>query len=82
MFLKPLPGDTWQKRKRGCGVYESRPLQCRTWPFWDGLLESRDAWEHSKNTCPGMDTGKRYDLAHVERMRTADEWPADPPTSA
>ena len=81
VFLKPLPGDTRQKRLRGCGVYESRPLQCRTWPFWDGLLESRDAWEHSKETCPGMDTGKAYEFDHIERMRTADEWPDNPPTS-
>ena len=26
-------------RQRGCTVYEDRPRQCRTWPFWRPLLK-------------------------------------------
>ena len=81
VFLTPLPGDAPQSRRRGCGVYAARPLQCRTWPFWDGLLESREAWEHSKQTCPGLDRGRAFDFEHIERMRTAEDWPDDPPSS-
>ena len=81
VFLTPLPGDTPKKRKRGCGVYAVRPLQCRTWPFWEGLLQSPEAWKHSKATCPGMDEGKHYDVGHIERLRDAEDWPDSPPSS-
>src|SRR6476660_8667816 len=38
IFLKEIPpemGNEGQVRqtRRVCGVYEARPLQCRTWPF-------------------------------------------------
>ncbi len=84
VFLKPLPGDSKQVRRRGCSVYEHRPLQCRTWPFWHGLLESRDAWRHSKSTCPGLDSpnGKLYGVKEIEANRDAKVWPDDPPSSA
>ena len=28
-----------------CTAYAERPLQCRTYPFWPELMESREAWE-------------------------------------
>lgn len=43
--------------KAVCGVYEDRPAQCRTWPFWPSNLKDRRAWERAKRTCPGMDRG-------------------------
>jgi Fe-S-cluster containining protein len=41
----------------GCSVYESRPLQCRTFPFWQSVLNSEAAWNGTKETCPGMGQG-------------------------
>src|SRR5438067_1390556 len=41
VFLKEEEGS----KKRICTVYPVRPLQCRTWPFWEGNLESRENWE-------------------------------------
>jgi len=83
VFLKPLPGDRPEKRKRGCGVYAARPLQCRTWPFWGGVLQSEEAWQHTKTTCPGLDSakGKLYGVKEIEAIRDADEWPDEPPSS-
>jgi len=52
VFLKPLPGG-----KRGCGLYEVRPQQCRTWPFWSGVLRSKKSWERVAKRCPGMTNG-------------------------
>ncbi|MDX2118980.1 MAG: YkgJ family cysteine cluster protein [Planctomycetota bacterium] len=43
--------------KAVCGVYEDRPRQCRTWPFWESTLRSRRDWERAKRVCPGMDRG-------------------------
>ena len=32
-------------RTRKCTVYKARPIQCRTWPFWDSNLENKKAWK-------------------------------------
>lgn len=40
--------------KRICSVYESRPTQCRTWPFWESNLHSPRHWNHAGRSCPGM----------------------------
>jgi Fe-S-cluster containining protein len=53
--------------KAVCGLYEARPEQCRTWPFWEGNLRSRKAWEETKKhvPCPGMDTGPVHDFVEI-----------------
>jgi len=68
--------------KRGCSIYPVRPLQCRTWPFWDGNLISPDAWRNSSERCHGMNNGKRlFTREQIEALRDAREWPDQPPTS-
>jgi len=57
--------------KAVCGVYEDRPIQCRTWPFWPSVIKSRKAWEQAKGACPGMDHGKKYDLVQIRVARDA-----------
>lgn len=52
-----------------CGVYEDRPVQCRTWPFWKSNLSSRFAWERAKRTCPGMDQGERHSVQQIRICR-------------
>lgn len=41
----------------GCKIYDVRPCQCRSFPFWTSNLENRSEWEKLKKTCPGIDTG-------------------------
>jgi Fe-S-cluster containining protein len=43
---------------RGCRVYEARPRQCRTWPFWARIVATRAAWERESAECPGMGAGE------------------------
>src|SRR5687767_13075746 len=31
--------------EQGCLVYEARPRQCRTWPFWEQNVETPENWE-------------------------------------
>ena len=38
-----------------CDIYQARPLQCRTFPWWKGNLESPKAWEEAKERCEGID---------------------------
>jgi len=53
-----------------CSIYPVRPLQCRTWPFWDELLESREAWNDTHKTiCPGINSGKHHDFVQIEIIR-------------
>ena len=68
--------------KRVCSMYDVRPLQCRTWPFWDGLLASRESWDAAGQRCHGINHGTRkFTLKQIESLRTATDWPANPPTS-
>ncbi|MCG8409404.1 MAG: YkgJ family cysteine cluster protein [Phycisphaerales bacterium] len=60
--------------KRVCGIYPVRPLQCRTWPFWQVNLESPDAWSFASQDCPGINKGKRHDFVQIEIRRTAKSW--------
>lgn len=56
-------------QKRTCTLYQSRPRQCRTWPFWDSNLKSPEDWEHTCEVCPGAGTGKLYSLETIELQR-------------
>jgi len=88
IFLKEIkPPRTSRKAevivqaKRVCGIYEVRPLQCRTWPFWPENLESPAAWKGETRKCPGMNTGKHYPQQKIDQLRDAKDWPKAPPTS-
>lgn len=41
----------------GCRAYEARPLQCRTYPFWPGVLDSEADWQAEARECPGVGRG-------------------------
>lgn len=42
---------------RKCTVYEARPRQCRTWPFWHSNIRDEAAWQETCEMCPGCGTG-------------------------
>ena len=70
--LKELPnGDCvlFDGEKRKCTVYEDRPRQCRTWPFWDSNLRTPEAWQETCEICPGSGQGKLYQLETIEQQR-------------
>ena len=41
----------------GCTVYESRPLQCRAFPFWAHNVDTQESWERASRDCPGIGRG-------------------------
>jgi len=59
--------------KAVCSIYEDRPEQCRTWPFWNTLLRSRDDWVRAKATCPGLDQGRHYTPVEIRVIRDGAE---------
>jgi len=50
---------------RKCTVYEARPRQCRTWPFWDSNVRTPEAWQRTCEVCPGSGQGQ---LVPVEQI--------------
>lgn len=60
---------------RGCSVYEARPDQCRTWPFWPGNLATPEDWEGTQRVCPGAGQGPLIGvdeiLASIASSRTS-----------
>lgn len=51
-----------------CEVYESRPWQCRTWPFWPENMDSI-VWEQEVAAdCPGIGKGRLYSAAEIEEI--------------
>ena len=51
--------------KRGCTIYEARPRQCKTWPFWDSNLRTPEAWQETCEACPGSGKGKLYSVEQI-----------------
>jgi Fe-S-cluster containining protein len=68
----PYPGDPskkacvfWDGR---CTVYEARPRQCRTFPFWAENLAAAGDWEAAAKLSPGIDNGRLYQLGEIEAL--------------
>ena len=50
----------------GCQIYTHRPLQCRSFPFWASNLSSREAWDKTAASCPGIGKGRRHSRREIE----------------
>lgn len=56
-------------KTRKCTVYNARPRQCRTWPFWDSCVKTPEAWEATCEACPGSGKGRLYQLGEIEAQK-------------
>lgn len=55
-----------------CTVYEGRPAQCRTWPFWPENMSPR-AWQKEVvSFCPGIGKGKLYSADEIRELLKQD----------
>lgn len=59
---------------KGCSIYPTRPIQCRTFPFWFINLKSKNAWKKAAKTCPGMDTGRLWNVKEIQKKRDDFSW--------
>ncbi|MDR1506928.1 MAG: YkgJ family cysteine cluster protein [Treponema sp.] len=50
--------------ENGCKVYGSRPLQCRSFPFWESIVLSETGWKDLD--CPGKDRGTLHSPDVIE----------------
>ena len=59
----------------GCTVYDARPRQCRTYPFWRGLVYSEESWRAEARSCPGIDQGELHAASEIEATAANDGIP-------
>ncbi len=68
-LLERRNGDcVFWSEDRGCTVYEARPAQCRTYPFWPEALRDRKAWRGEASRCPGIGQGEFFSRERVEAI--------------
>jgi len=53
-----------------CSIYEVRPQQCRTFPFWKDTLHSKEQWQNTAQQCEGIDHADAplISLEEIERI--------------
>ena len=62
--------------EQGCQVYEQRPRQCRSYPFWSANLHSEENWQAEARACPGIDEGALHSAEEIARTAADDGIPA------
>ena len=50
----PVTYDCVFLRDNRCSIYPVRPKQCRTFPWWPEVVESKEAWEDTARRCEGI----------------------------
>ena len=64
----PKNPDCMFLKNKKCSVYEARPTQCRTWPFWPEVMSAK-AWKKEiVSFCPGVSKGPVVPAKEVEKM--------------
>ena len=60
----PTPDCRFLKNNR-CEVYQARPMQCRTWPFWPEVMAPKSWAKEVAAFCPGVGKGKLVDAKTI-----------------
>lgn len=50
-----------------CGVYQARPTQCRTWPFWPEVMNAKSWKKEVAAFCPGVGKGRVWSAEEIQR---------------
>lgn len=56
----------------GCKIYNHRPMQCRTWPWWEENLMSERRWNDVATRCPGMNQGETHSAFYIDCEKAKD----------
>ena len=64
-------------RDGGCSIHAAKPTQCRIFPYWPELVESRREWTKAARYCPGMGQGPlvQIESARAEAREMRDAYP-------
>lgn len=67
--IKTDPNCMFLKDKK-CSVYQARPTQCRTWPFWPEVMNAKTWQKEVSSFCPGIGKGP---LISAEKIKASIE---------
>lgn len=70
--LKDYQGPCQFLKERSCSIYEARPSQCRTWPFWPENMNARTWSKEIETFCPGVGKGKLYTKEDIQKLLDQD----------
>ncbi len=59
-------------KNKKCTVYNARPIQCRTWPFWKENMSPKKWNQDIKNFCPGIGKGELVDKKEINKKINMD----------
>ena len=60
-------------KNKACSVYEARPNQCRTWPFWPEVMNAKSWKKEVQSFCPGVGKGRLWSREEIEAQMSADK---------
>jgi hypothetical protein len=56
---------------RRCRIYALRPAQCRSYPWWPEIVNTKAGWAAEARRCEGMNRGATVPVSTIEReLRT------------
>ncbi|HUI54412.1 MAG TPA: YkgJ family cysteine cluster protein [Bryobacteraceae bacterium] len=61
----PRESQCYFLRDGGCSIHPAKPTQCRIFPFWPELVDSRREWKKTARYCPGMGKGPLIQIAEA-----------------
>ena len=66
--LKEIKGqpDCLFLKQKSCTVYQARPCQCRTWPFWPEVMSPKKWSKEVAAFCPGVGKGPLRSLKEIQ----------------
>lgn len=67
-FRKPPDKQCPFLEGNGCSIHPAKPTQCRTFPFWPELVESRREWDRAGKYCPGIGHGPLIQIGTAMEM--------------
>lgn len=41
-------------KDKQCQIYKVRPTQCKTFPFWPSIVNSKESWDMASLSCEGI----------------------------
>ncbi len=72
--LKNLHGPCHFLKGKKCSVYEARPTQCRTWPFWPENMDAKKWKTEIAAFCPGVGKGPVIPAKEIKKNLKMDAW--------
>jgi uncharacterized protein len=69
--LLDVEDDNWNcilLKEGKCSIYQHRPLQCRTFPFWPHNIISKRDWNKASLECPGIGEGRHYTMEEIDSI--------------